>query len=98
MAEESVVFTKMEFASEAKWIVKEVTKNKSDGTQEVISVARKFLGIRDVTPEELYKYMLGVSLANFSRYVYNITKKILVQSLSESLQGKMSAVILCSPG
>lgn len=34
-----------------------MAKNKSDVTQEVISVAGKFLGIRGITPEDLNKYM-----------------------------------------
>lgn len=42
------------FFPEAVWRIKDITKNKSDVTREVIVVADKFLGIKDVLPEAPY--------------------------------------------
>ncbi len=60
--DDSIVIKNTEFLaffSEAVWRIIERAKNRSDVAREVIVAADKFLGIKDIHPEMLYKYMHG---------------------------------------
>lgn len=60
--DDDIVIKKAEFLaffSEAVWRIMERAKNKSDVAREVVAVADRFLGIKDIQPEMLYKYMHG---------------------------------------
>ncbi len=60
--DDSIVIKKMEilaFFSEAVVRIIERAKNKSDVAREVVAVADKFQGIKDIHPEVLYNYMHG---------------------------------------